>query len=105
MGKLAHKKTSPTVTVNPRTCKIHPPGHVHAPKKSQHGLVNFHAAAPCTIIFKNAKVFGHGSAHLSKGPNKRAIKVESGRTVVHIKGCEVPRSVGAASSPTEILVP
>ena len=100
-------KTSPTVTVNPKTCRIHPSGHVHAPKKSEHGLVNFHATAPCTINFKNGSVFGHGSARLEKGPNKRAIRTEHGRTIVTIKGCEdrMPRSLGAASSPTEIIVP
>lgn len=101
------QKTSPTVTVNPKTCKIHPPGRVHAPKKSEHGLVNFHATAPCTIAFKRSNVFGHGSAQLKKGPNKRAIRVERGRTIVLIQGCEqqMPRSLGAASSPTEIVVP
>lgn len=104
--KTKHKvTTSPTVTVNPKTCTIRPPGKVHARKKSEHGIVNFHATAPCTVIFKNSSVFGHGSARLAKGSNRRAIKVERGRTVVHIQGCPVPRSLGAASDPTEIIVP
>ena len=100
-------KTSPTVTVNPKTCRIHPSGHVHAPKKSEHGLVNFHATAACSVVFKNSQVFGHGSAHLKKGANPRSIRVERGRTVVYIKGCadRLPRSLGAAGSPTEIIVP
>ncbi|MGH9522879.1 MAG: hypothetical protein ACRD3E_10140 [Terriglobales bacterium] len=63
--------------------------------------------SPCTVEFKNESVFGHGSARLSKGANKRTIKVERGRTVVFIKGCEdrLPRSLGAAGHPTEIIVP
>ena len=107
MKTKAKKHTSPTITVDPRQCRFHPAGKVHAPKKSEHGLVNFHAVAACTVVFKNSKVFGHGSAHLSKGPNKRSIRVERGRTTVFIKGCEarIPRSLGAAGDPTEIIVP
>ena len=107
MKKHTKIKTSPTLTVDPKKCKIHPPGKVYAPKKSEHGLVNFHATAPCTVVFKRSSVFGHGSARLVKGPNKRAIRTEHGRTIVTIKGCEdrMPRSLGAASSPTEIIVP
>lgn len=107
MKTKARKHTSPTITVDPGRCRIHPAGKVHAPKKSEHGLVNFHAVAACTVIFKNSNVFGHGSARLSKGSNKRPIRVERGRTLVLIKGCEdrIPRSVGALGDPTEIIVP
>lgn len=106
-ARRAHTKASPTITIDPKRCRIHPSGHVHAPKKSEHGLVNFHATSACTVVFKNSRVFGRGSARLAKGANKRSIRVERGRTIVFIKGCEdrIPRSLGAAGSPTEIIVP
>ena len=53
------KKIGPTVTVDPKHCKIHPLGKIHAPKKSRGGYVVFNALAPCTLLFTNPEVFGH----------------------------------------------
>ena len=101
------KKAGPTVTLDPKHCKIHPLGKVHARRKSKGGYVIFHALAPCTLLFTNPNVFGHQFLKLGKGPHKRSTKVESGRTFIMIAGCEykIPRSLGAASQPTEIIVP
>jgi len=107
MKKTRKHKGPPNVNVNPHRCTTHPPGKVSADPKSKRGFVNFNATAPCTITFKNSKVFGHASAHLKQGNNKRFIQVEEGHTIVLIKGCEdrMPRSVGARSNPTDITVP
>ncbi len=103
----AKTKGSPTLTVDPKHCKIHPLGKVHAPKKSHRGFVDFNSTAPCTILFTNPGVFGKPFVRLARGPNKRFIKVERGHTFVMIAGCEykIPRSLGAASNPTDIIVP
>ena len=97
----------PTVTVNPKKCTTHPPGEVHAEPKSRRGFVNFNATAPCTIVFKNSSVFDRAYARLKQGNNKRSTETEHGHTFVLIKGCEdkMPRSLGAASGPTDIIVP
>jgi hypothetical protein len=101
------KKAGPTITVDPKHCKIHPLGKIHAQRKSKGGYVIFHALAPCTLLFTNPSVFGHQFIKLEKGPHKRSTKVERGRTLVMIAGCEyrIPRSLGAASQPSEIIVP
>jgi hypothetical protein len=59
------------------------------------------------LLFTNPSVFGHQFIKLEKGPHKRSTKVERGRTLVMIAGCEykIPRSLGAASQPSEIIVP
>ncbi len=103
----AKAKGSPTVTVDPRHCKVHPPGRIHAPKQSQRGFVKFNATAPCTILFTDPRVFGKPFVKLARGSNKRFTKVERGHTFVMIAGCEyrIPRSLGAASDPTDIIVP
>ncbi len=97
----------PSVTINPNNCTINPPGQVHAPKKSQNGFVNFNATAPCTVLFDRPGVFNRSSAQLSQGNNQLNIETEADHTVVTIAGCEdnVPRNVGAASNPTDIIVP
>ncbi len=97
----------PSVDVNPNHCTINPPGEVHAPSKSQNGFVNFNATAPCTVLFDPPDVFKRSSAQLSQGNNKLDIETEAGHSVVTIAGCEdkMPRSVGAAGDPTDIIVP
>lgn len=101
------RKAGPTVTVDPKHCKIHPLGKIHAPRKSQGGYVVFNALAPCTILFTNPEVFGHQFTKLVAGQNKRSTRIERGHTLVMIAGCEykIPRSLGAASQPTDIIVP
>lgn len=97
----------PTVTVNPNNCTTNPPGEVHAPGKSQNGFVNFNATAPCTVLFNPPGVFNRSSAQLSQGSNKLDIETDAGHSIVTIAACEdsMPRSVGAASNPTDIIVP
>ena len=100
-------KVSPTVEVNPEKCRIAPPGPVHVPGKGKHGFINFDAKANCTLLFTNPKVFGVTTTHLSSGNNKRSVKVNHGHTYVMIAGrtYKIPKSLGAASSPTDIIVP
>ncbi len=97
----------PTVTVNPANGTTNPPGQVHAPAKSQNGFVNFNATAPCTILFQRPGVFNCPIAQLAQGINQLQIQTEADHTVVTIAGFEdrTPRSVGAASNPTDIIVP
>jgi hypothetical protein len=47
------------------------------------------------------------SLALNQGNNKCFIQTEAGRTKITIRGCEDrnPRNLGAASGPTEIIVP
>jgi hypothetical protein len=106
-AKSRKAKSSPTLTIDPKHCRIHPSGRVHAPRKSARGFVDFHATAPCTILFTNPAVFGRPFVRLSRGPNKRFTRVDRGHTLVMIAGCEykIPRSLGAASNPTDIIVP
>lgn len=101
------KKAGPTVTVDRKHFKIHPLGKIHVPRKSKGGYINFNAIGACTILFTNPSVFGHQFLKLAPGPNKRFTKVERGRTLVMIAGglYKIPRSLGAASQPTDIIVP
>jgi hypothetical protein len=101
------KKAGPIVTVEPETGKFHPLGKVHAACKSKGGYVTFNALAPCTILFTNPTVFGHQFTKLARGHNKRSTRIEHGHTLVMVAGCEykIPRSLGAASQPTDIIVP
>jgi hypothetical protein len=106
-AKPKKAKASPTVVVDPKEPRIGPPGAIHAPGKGKRGFVNFNASRRCTLLFTNPKVFGHPFTHLSRGDNRRFVKIERGHTFVMIAGCEytIPRSLGAASSPTDIIVP
>jgi hypothetical protein len=97
----------PVVNVNPTTCTTNPPGEVHAPGKSQNGFVVFNTTEPCTILFSGFGVFKRSSAQLSMGSNRLDVETEDDHTLVTIAGCgdKVPRSVGAAGNPTDIIVP
>jgi hypothetical protein len=98
---------SPTVVINPNNCTTNPPGEVHAQGKSQNGFVNLNATAACTVLFDPPDAFNRSSAQLSQGNNKLDIQTDAGHSVVTIAGCEdrTARSVGARSSPTDIIVP
>ena len=100
------KKTA-TLTLDPTSGKVHPVGKVHVAKKSQGGYVRFDAPVACTVLFTDPRVFGKPFIKLHKGTTKRFVKVERGRTFVMIAGCEykIPKSLGAASNPTDIIVP
>jgi hypothetical protein len=106
----------PSVTVHPhdstpQSCTFNPLNNIHAPKKSQHGFVNFNATAPCTITFDNRAVFGTDSATLNQGNNQIDVEADPPdgsevTTLVFIQGC--PTNLGAAganSGPTDIIVP
>lgn len=96
-----------TLVVNKKICKITPPGKVHAPAKRHGGYVVFHATSACQILFTNPEVFGKPFLNLAKGDNKHSVKIDRGHTLVMISGCEykIPRSLGAASNPNDIIVP
>jgi hypothetical protein len=100
-------KSSPTVTIDKKHCKITPVGKIHAPGKKHRGYVVFHAISPCSILFTNPEVFGLQYLTLPSGHHKRFTKVDRGHTLVMIAGCEyrIPRSLGAASNPSDIVVP
>lgn len=97
----------PTITIDPRACTTRPAGEVHADPKSKKGFVNFNATSPCTIIFEHNDVFNMSSLSLNQGNNKCFVQTEEGHTKITIKGCEdrMPRNLGAASGPTDIIVP
>ena len=95
------------VKVFPRDCRFEPAGQSHAKPKAQQGFVNFDAQAPCTLLFTNPDVFGCSITSLTAGDNFRHVQINKGRTYVMIAGCEykVPRSLGAAAGPKDIIVP
>ncbi len=101
------ERNCPTITVDPRACTTRPPGEVHADPKSKNGFVNFNATSPCTIIFEHDDVFHMKSLNLKQGNNKCFVETEAGHTTIAIKGCgdRMPKSVGARSNPTDIIVP
>ena len=103
----AGQSNSPTITIDPRACTTRPAGEVHAAPKSKNGFVNFNATSPCTILFENDDVFSLSSLSLNQGNNKCFVQIEEGHTTVTIQGCEdrMPRNLGAASGPTDIIVP
>lgn len=100
-------KRTPTLTVHKKSCKITPVGKVHVSGKKAGGYVIFNAVSPCQILFTNPEVFGTQFLNLKKGPNKHHTMIERGHTLVMIAGCEyrIPRSLGAASNPNDIIVP
>lgn len=101
------EKNCPTITVDPRGCTTRPAGEVHVDPKSKKGFVNFNATSPCTILFEDDIVFKLSSLSLSQGNNKCFVQTEEGHTHLTIQGCEdrMPRSLGARSGPTDIVVP
>lgn len=103
----AKSKKTPTLTLDVKSGKVHPVGKVHVARQSQGGFVILDAPAACTVLFTDPRVFGKRVSKLRKGSNKRFTKVERGRTFVMVAGCDyhIPRSVGAASNPTDIIVP
>ena len=105
---MNHKtKHGPTLTVDKKHCKITPAGKVHAPGNKARGHVIFNATSSCQLLFTNPDVLGHAYINLSKGTHQYSIKIDKGHTLVMIAGCEykIPRSLGAASNPTDIIVP
>src|SRR6476660_8122531 len=104
---MKKEKRALTLTVDKKNCKIVPPGKVHAAAKKHGGYVVFNAVSACQILFTNPSVFGRQFLNLKKGANKHFIKVDRGHTLVMISGCEykIPRSLGAASNPNDIIVP
>ena len=105
--KAKRRKGPPTVTVDPKTGKFHPLGKIHAGRKSRGGFVTFHALAPCTVLFTNPSLFGRQFTKLAAGDNKRSTRIEHGHTLVMVAGRDyrIPRSLGAAGQPTDIIVP
>ncbi len=98
---------SPTITIDKKNCKITPVGKIHAPAMKHRGHVVFNALAPCTILFTNPEVFGRQFLKLRAGHTKKFVKIDHGHTLVMIAGCEyrIPKSLGAASNPSDIVVP
>ncbi len=105
--KTKTKAGGPTITLDKKHCKIHPAGRVHALGKKKKGYVVFNAVTPCRVLFTNPAVFGHQFVALSAGHHKYSTRIEHGHTFVMIAGCEyrIPRSLGAASDPTDVIVP
>lgn len=105
--KTKAKAGGPTITIDRKNCKIHPAGKVHARGKKHKGYVVFHAPSACSVLFTNPAVFGHEFLKLGAGHHKYSTRIDKGHTLVMIAGCEykIPRSLGAASNPTDIIVP
>ncbi len=105
--KTNSRPGGPTITLDKKHCKIRPAGKVHASGKRKRGFVVFNALSPCSILFTNPAVFGHEYLTLRAGHHKYSTRIERGHTFVMIAGCEykIPRSLGAASNPTDIIVP
>ena len=105
--KTQPRARGPVITVDKKNCKIHPAGKVHARGKKHKGYVVFNVVSRCSLLFTNPRVFGHEFLVLIPGHHKYSTRIDEGHTLVMLAGCEykIPRSLGAASNPTDIIVP
>ena len=106
--KAKTKTVGPTVTLDKKKHKIQPAGKIHARGKKHKGFVIFNALSPCSILFTNPAVFGRQFLKFTAaGQHKYSTRINKGHTLVMLAGgvYNIPKSLGAASNPTDIIVP
>lgn len=101
------KTTAPDPKVN-INCKSGIANPQHRPTHGAKGVI-FIATDDCTLLFKNAAVFGMSSAPLKKGPNPPLpVKVDKGQTDYCVEGAPCPskkKGKGPKTGPNDITVP